>query len=311
MNIQQLNNAVAITDFLAGQGIQPASKRKEDWWYISPIRAPERTPSFKVSTRLNRWYDHGTGEGGKLFDLAVRLLPGASIRELIQLLSGPVRSTKMGFIPPAKLSPQVLLPRESKVTGQAPTSGLRVLETKPLQTGRPLAVYLEQRGITLDAASPYCCEARFSVGGRQYQAIGFANRSGGHELRNAWFKGSSSPKDITFLDRGSNTVCLLEGFMDFLSLLQLRPRLVRRASFLVLNSLSQLAKSQEVLARHRQVLLFLDQDPAGRRVTARLLHAHPSARDCSSFYRGHQDVNAYLVARGGQVRQLRLGLRHG
>ncbi|SIT93960.1 toprim domain-containing protein [Pontibacter indicus] len=309
MNIQQLNSAVAITDFLAGQGIQPAYKRKEDWWYTSPIRAPERTPSFKVSTRLNRWYDHGAGEGGKLFDLAVRLLPGASIRELIQLLSGPVLpSISDGTA--ARLSPPQPLPSESPKMGQPVPSGLRVLETKPLEAGSPLASYLGQRGIPLDTASPYCCEARFLVRGRPYQAIGFKNRSGGYELRNSWFKGSSSPKDITFLDRGSSTLCLLEGFMDFLSLLQLRPRLVRRASFLVLNSLSQLAKSQEVLAQHRQVLLFLDQDQAGRRVTARLQHTYGSARDCSSFYRGHQDVNAYLVARGGTARQLRLGLRH-
>lgn len=306
MNIQQINSEIAITDFLASQGIQPSYKRGTDWWYVSPIRAPEQTPSFKVNTRLNRWYDHGPGEGGKLFDLAMRLHPGTTVRETIQLLSGSSLHS------PERVPPSLRHPVQAEKPKPLTTApaGLHILATMPLQAGTPLTAYLAQRGIPLETASPYCQEVSFSIGGRQYQAVGFKNRSGGYELRNAWFKGSSTPKDITFIDRGGTTICVLEGFTDFLSLLQLRPRLVRQASFLVLNSLSQLGKCQNVLDRYRQALLFLDQDTAGRKVTRRLLLTQGNARDYSAFYRGHQDLNAFLLARGGRAAQLRLGLRH-
>ncbi|SIR08578.1 toprim domain-containing protein [Pontibacter lucknowensis] len=307
MNIRQINDELPITDFLASQGIQPSYKRGVDWWYVSPIRAPERTPSFKVNTRLNRWYDHGPGEGGKLFDLALRLHPGATVREVIELLSGSSLPSPENVTPRL---PQQPAHAQKPASLPAASPGLRILATTPLEAGNPLTTYLAQRGIPLATASPYCQAVHFSVGGREYQAVGFQNRSGGYELRNAWFKGSSSPKDVTFIDRGCGKLCVLEGFIDFLSLLQLRPRLVRQASFLVLNSLSQLGKCQEVLGRHRQALLFLDQDTAGRKVTARIQHTHVNTRDYSAFYRDHQDLNSYLVARGGQAAQLRLGLRH-
>ncbi|WP_239022969.1 toprim domain-containing protein [Pontibacter mangrovi] len=200
--------------------------------------------------------------------------------------------------------------RESSAPRPDPPTGIRVLETKPLEAGSLLAVYLEQRGIARETAAPYCREVRFSIGARQYEAIGFANRSGGYELRNAWFKGSSSPKDITFVDKGAGTLCLLEGFMDFLSLMEMRPHLRHTANFLILNSLSQLGKSLEVLGQHSKVLLFLDRDQTGRRVTERLLGSEFNCRDASAFYRKHKDVNEHLAARKGQAKQLRLGLGH-
>ncbi|SFG27661.1 Toprim-like [Pontibacter chinhatensis] len=309
MNIRQINDELAITDFLAGQGFQPARKNGLDWWYVSPIRAPERTPSFKVNIRLNRWYDHGTGEGGKVFDLAMRLHRTASIREIIQLLASYSFSSPSTAFHSVRAQESFGHSKSPARETDSPTT-IRVLEAKPLEAGSPLAAYLQHRGISIETANSYCHEVSFSIGERQYEAVGFANRSGGYELRNSWFKGSSSPKDITFIDKGTDTICLLEGFMDFLSLLELRPHLSHTSSFLVLNSLSQLGKSLEVLAQHKKVLLFLDQDQPGRRATERLLRSEPNSRDVSSFYRSHKDVNAYLMARKGRAKQLRLGLGH-
>ena len=48
-------------------------------------------------------------------------------------------------------------------------------------------------------------------------AIGFKNDSGGYELRNPYFKGSSSPKDITTFNNGAKEATVFEGFIDFLS----------------------------------------------------------------------------------------------
>ncbi|MDO6389564.1 toprim domain-containing protein [Pontibacter sp. BT731] len=309
MNIQQINSEIVITDYLASQGIQPAYKRGCDWWYISPVRMAERTPSFKVNTRLNRWYDHGSGEGGKVFDLAMRLHRTASIREVIQLLSGQTfASTAISDLSIQSTGKQAK--GEVPALAPAPPTGIRVLAAKPLEADSPLAGYLLQRGISLHTAGPYCREVGFAIGSRHYQAIGFQNRSGGYELRNAWFKGSSSPKDITFVGNGAGTVCLVEGFMDFLSLLELRPRLGTSSSFLVLNSLALVGKSLDMLGRHRRVLLFLDHDQAGRMESERLLRSELNCRDLSSLYQGHKDVNELLVARRGQAKRLRPRFGH-
>src|SRR5687768_15516479 len=76
MNANKLSFAEAkqipITDYLSGLGFEPAKTRGYDLWYHSPFRE-ERTPSFKVNTKLNVWYDHGTGEGGTILDLGAKL----------------------------------------------------------------------------------------------------------------------------------------------------------------------------------------------------------------------------------------------
>jgi hypothetical protein len=87
MNIRQLND-FPITDLLEREGIFPVRKRGNEWWYLSPIRSRERTASFKVDVFLNRWYDHGIGLGGKLFDLAMRLYNRIDPRDTIKILEG-------------------------------------------------------------------------------------------------------------------------------------------------------------------------------------------------------------------------------
>ncbi|NEM99437.1 CHC2 zinc finger domain-containing protein [Pontibacter burrus] len=193
MNIQQINSEIAITDYLASQGIQPAYKRGCDWWYISPVRMAERTPSFKVNTRLNCWYDHGSGEGGKVFDLAMRLHRSASIREVIQLLTEHSLSSAATSTLTIKPAGTPDNRQSAAITLESPP-GIQVLAAKPLEENSPLASYLLQRGIPFDTASPYCRQVSFAIGTRRYEANGFENRSGGYELRNAWFKGSSSPQ---------------------------------------------------------------------------------------------------------------------
>ncbi len=76
--------AVPITEYLARAGCQPVRVQGTDWWYLSPLRN-EKTPSFKVNSEKNVWYDHGEGRGGTAIDLAMAmgdLSPGEAIREL-------------------------------------------------------------------------------------------------------------------------------------------------------------------------------------------------------------------------------------
>src|SRR5215218_881404 len=59
-----------MVSYLSALGFEPVKIRTWDYWYLSPLRN-EKTPSFKVNRKLNRWYDHGLGKGGNLIDFAI------------------------------------------------------------------------------------------------------------------------------------------------------------------------------------------------------------------------------------------------
>jgi len=80
-----------------------------------------------------------------------------------------------------------------------------------------LLSYLQKRRIPIDIAECYCLEVIYECNGKKYFAIGFKNNSGGYELRNRYFKGSSSPKDITTLNNAAAGPTVFEGFINFLS----------------------------------------------------------------------------------------------
>ena len=58
MEIQRIKQ-IAITDYLQQQGYAPARVQGIHYWYYSPLRN-ESTPSFKVNTERNQWYDFGS-----------------------------------------------------------------------------------------------------------------------------------------------------------------------------------------------------------------------------------------------------------
>lgn len=131
-------------------------------------------------------------------------------------------------------------------------------------------------------------------------AIGFANRSSGYELRNSWFKGSSSPKDISLISTGHDKVSVLEGFIDFLSALQIGNRTIRQlthnSDFLVLNSLRLVNRALPVIQPYGRVNLFLDNDLSANQVKDTLKASGILYRDASSHYDNCKDLNEYLVS---------------
>jgi hypothetical protein len=156
-----------------------------------------------------------------------------------------------------------------------PENKLDVVSIKEL-TAPELIDYINRRGIETSIARAYCKEVDFKIGPKIYSAVGFRNISGGYELRNSWFKGSSSPKDISFIDNHSDKVCVQEGFIDFLSVIQIDDRrimdLCKDSDFLVLNSLSMLNKSLPILKAHDHVILFLDNEDAGKKAQEALMN---------------------------------------
>lgn len=276
MEIQHIKQ-IAITNYLQQQGYAPARVQGIHYWYYSPLRN-ESTPSFKVNTERNQWYDFGSGEHGDIIDL-VCALHRCTISEAIRLLSGAkqVAHQEFSFGGKKKFS-------ERK---------LEILSAQPLSNPNLLR-YLTARAIPLTIANSYCSEVLFQNMKRTYYAIGFANDAGGWEIRSPYFKGCIAPKAITTISKATDVLQIFEGFMDFLSWQTLNPS--STCDTIVLNSLALLPRIQEKIKSYKQVESFLDNDDAGRKSFEVLKHFCPSIIDGSVRYRTHKDINEWLVA---------------
>lgn len=270
-------NKFPIREYLAARGIRPAKDRRYYGLYHSPLRE-DHTPSMKVNYDKNLWIDYGTGEGGTLIDLVMRMErcdAGEAMRRLERHIGGMSVSSFIGKNP----------------TSQRPHS-IVVEKVRPLES-LALLDYLTERGIDLAAARAHCSEVHYHVAGKSYFAVGFRNDAGGWELRNRYFKGCTSKAPTT--RRGDYPTCLVfEGFMDYLSFLTLKRNPTPPHNIAVLNSVTNLAKAVLFIASHKQVYTYLDNDEAGRKATAELKEACRNISDQSIYYRPHDDLNDYL-----------------
>jgi hypothetical protein len=268
-----------IIDYLEQCDIQPQRIKGHNYWYLSPLRE-ETTASFKVNTKLNAWMDFGEGIGGNLIDLGIRM-HHCSVEQFLERLNDGNHDFSFHQQTLQKAEPQ-------------PENPLIITSVKAL-SHPTLITYLESRGIYPAIANQYCKEVNFTIGGKPYFAIGFANRSGGYELRNNWFKGASSPKDITVIDDGHKAAIVLEGFTDFLSLLQLRQG-QSQSDFIILNSVALAERAVPILKNYPEVFLMLNHDKAGIAAMEKLQAAGINFTDASGFYKGFNDINEYLIA---------------
>lgn len=281
--------------YLAGLGYKPVKIRKFDYWYLSPLRT-EKTPSFKINQKLNRWYDHGIGKGGNLIDFAV-MYHHCTVADFLKMLDGQV----------ALQPPIYSLPAVSE---QAKESPIKVLQASPIQS-IALCRYLEQRSIPVELAREYCQEVRYELNQKDYVAIGFKNDAGGYELRNPYFKASSSPKDITTFCYGAKVVTVFEGFFDFLSYMALQKNQgPKPADYLVLNSVAFFQKALPRLENYQAINLYLDRDYAGKRVTDQALNISPKFQDKSGLYQPYKDLNEWLVHQNPVRKEQKKSFKH-
>jgi len=285
VNTKQAND-IPIVEFLAHQGFTPAKDRGRNVWYISPLRVPEKTPSFKVDTVLNKWYDHGIGVGGGLMDLALRIYRTTDIEDTFRRVDSWAGATHLRpSVNPATQKQKV-----------PPKNTIEVIGVQPLTEKMPLVSYLWSRSIPLEVADLYCKAVSFTLNEKHLYSIGFQNRSGGYELRNPYFKGAASPKDISHFQNGSETVSVFEGFIDFLSALSSVHKLPVEGDYLVLNSASLLNKNLSAIKPYRRAICFMDNDMAGRNCLASIQTLGIDVVDASGFYAGFKDVNDWLIA---------------
>ena len=295
MNINEIKK-IKLADYLQSLGYTPVKQQGRSLWYKSPLRN-ETDASFKVNTELNQWYDFGIGKGGNIIALAAELYHSENVAYLLERIA-----ERTPYIRPASFSFG-----EQKAHNSS-FQGVQVGELSSLA----LIDYLRGRGINIGLAKRECKELRFEHNGKPYFAIGFPNISGGYELRNCYFKGCLAPKDITYIRQQGELrdVCyLFEGFMDYLSFLTIRmnnnpeePR-TEEQDYMVLNSVTNLSKAEQLLRPYTRIGCFLDNDHAGKRAYENLKKIFGNRlQDMSHHYAGHKDLNDYLC-HGNQAKQ--------
>ena len=269
------NNQIQIADFFAEKGYLPISKKGANWWYLSPLHS-ENTASFKVNVDKHVWYDFGLGKGGGLATLVNLLYHPNNFQNSLHHLSG-IRTS---------------FPSTLKTTREGSETFSNV-EVKSL-VNSALLKYLGNRGITQQVASQYCKEVHYQNHGKSYFAVGFSNRSGGYEIRNAYFKGCIPPKDISVISKSYKDCHVFEGFIDFLSYVVLHGE----CDAIVLNSVINVPKSIDYLNRYDSVYCHLDNDKAGHDATEQIRILYKgNVIDASEEYGEAKDLNEFLCKR--------------
>ncbi len=281
---------IDLVDYLFALGFQPQKIRNNDYWYLSPLRE-EKEASFKVNRKLNVWYDHGIGKGGDIIDFGV-LYHHCSISELLQKL----KQNNVSF---HQHSTELQQPFDAGEKGK-----IKVMDEREIMSQKLIEYLKERRKISLDIGRRFCREIDFVLYNKKHTAIGFKNSAGGYELRNEYFKGSSSPKAVTLIESNHSKECsIFEGFFSFLSfqtLLEKDKKFVlqlpkQQTNFLILNSLSFFEKSRKLMEKNERIHLFLDRDKAGLESTQKALKWSAKYLDKSLCYKHSKDLNQHLI----------------
>ena len=201
-----------IVEYLERKGIKPVRRTPAYALYRSPLRE-ETHPSFKVDTEKNLWIDYAEGRGGSIIDLCMRL-EGCTLSEAICRLGQTTSfDTACNNVEPSKekaysSNGSIRLPKEEMANGTR-----RLIEVSDTLPPHLQEYLVNERCINLVKALPFLKSISYEVRGRRYEAIGFANLSGGYELRDdKTFKGTIAPKDITAIfENKAQPVCLFEG----------------------------------------------------------------------------------------------------
>ena len=157
MNIEHIKS-LSLKDYLANKGHYPVKEYTTYGMYRSPFRE-ESSPSFKVDYRASLWYDFGSGEGGSIIDLVMKL-HGCTLSQAIGLLEDRV-----------EISPLTQNDFDRQVER---CEEMKIIEAVSLHHPNLLR-YLQDRKIDCSVAKQYCREVHYQVKGRTCREIGRAS----------------------------------------------------------------------------------------------------------------------------------------
>lgn len=145
---------IDLVQYLKKLGHQPKNIKNKDYWFLSPLRY-EKTPSFKVNTKINCWYDFGTGKGGTIIDFGIEYFR-CSVKEFLERLKDGNHNILMSIT----LSPQSD-DLKSQIKENEPNK-IKILDFHTIKS-TALMDYIERRSINQEIAKKYCHEVKFGI----------------------------------------------------------------------------------------------------------------------------------------------------
>lgn len=288
-------NKISIVDYLAQQNIHPVKEKGNVAMYHSPLRE-DTNASFKVDTEKNLWIDFGTGEGGTMIDLVMKLKK-CSVYEAMTALSQYAMNSLSQYNKTTERQSDSF-----SFHGKEPQLSIAIQRETEL-VHPALLQYLDKRAIETNLAREYCKQIHYSTNDRNYFAIGFKNDSEGWNLRNEYFKGCTS-MDVSTARAVDRSTCLVfEGFMDYLSYLSMNKLNKSNNNIVVLNSTSNLSKAIDFIQSHSRVFTYLDNDEGGRKATQQINQVCKTHFNKSTDFVNFKDLNEFHIANNTTKKQ--------
>ena len=270
---------ISIEKVLQNLGCKPLKSNENESWYLSPFRV-EKTASFHLNRKINRWFDHGEQKGGNVLDFVIAKF-GFNVTEALSYLEK--------FDSFFSFQKQIF---ETPVKEQNNEKHIeKIIAIQHLA----LIQYLKSRGIAKVQTESNLKEVHYTIKDKKYFAIAFENRSGGFEIRSKYAKICLGKKDITIISNQSQRLRVYEGYFDYLSFIQIRDnKKLNQSDYLILNSVSLITKNISVLENYQTIELYLDNDTTGNKYTEIIKEAFPNSIDCRGMFKGYKDLNEWF-----------------
>lgn len=261
---------IDLVNYMKKEGFPPQKIKGNQAWFLSPFRN-EKTPSFKVDTIKNIWYDFGEGCGGTIIDFVMKIHQ-CNAKNALEILS----NKSFSF-------------HQQKRFEEKPK--YQILSIQNI-TNDNLINYLKSRKINPQIAKHFCSEIHYTINHKKYFGVGFKNNSNGYEIRNKYVKICLGKKDITHLKFHLEKVRIFEGFMDFLSYKIIDNSV---SDFIILNSVSLVNRVEELLENYKIIETYFDNDTAGNSAIEQIKKYRTDSKDYRKIYKNYKDINDYLT----------------
>ena len=267
---------ISIEKVLQNLGCEAIKTNGDDIWFLSPLRQ-EKTPSFKINRKLNKWFDHGEQIGGNVIDFCIAKF-GFNVSEALEYLK--------------KFDDFSFFQKQIFETTDEKDNIDHIEKIIPIQH-IALIQYLKSRGIINYEKVRNLKEIHYSIKEKKYFALGFRNNSGGFEVRSKYAKICLATKDISHIKNKEKTLRIFEGFFDYLSFVQ-KQKTNGNSDFLILNSVGLLNKNLSILKDYEAIELYLDNDEAGDKYTNLTIENFENAVDCRAIFSGYKDYSEWF-----------------
>ena len=276
MNCKQANTQISIRRVLESFSLFPSKDNSKAAFYFAFDRE-EKTPSLFVNFINNVAFDFGTGKKYDVVSL-VQGIKQCSVSQALEYLSQFDFSFQQQICNITK--------NESKY------EILSISEVKH----NALIQYLKERRIENNIH--LLKEIHYKISNKKYFGIGFKNDANGYEVRNKYSKICIGRKDITTVKNKSNNLRIFEGFMDYLSFIEMKKTLEEQLSdYVILNSVSMIFKLEKIIENYEKIELYFDNDEAGNKATNEVKQLNPYVEDNRILYQNYKDLNDFIISK--------------